>query len=62
MGRRGMGVGWVMAKLKQMLNMTQIVECRVAMMCTCTHNAPVFQGLDRCAVMVEAISGHHSQI
>ena len=38
-----MGVGCVVAKLQQRSKMTQIVEFRVTMMCTCTHKAPVFQ-------------------
>ena len=44
--------------------MTQIVEFRVAMMCiyTPTQRANIpLQGLDRCALTVEAISGPHSQ-
>ena len=33
--------GW-WQKLKQRSKMTQIVEFRVAMMCTCTHKGPIF--------------------
>ena len=44
--------------------MTQIVELRVAMTCTCTHkgaNIPL-QGLDRRALTVGAISGPHGEL
>ena len=33
-------------KLKQRRNRTQIVEFRVAMMCNCTHKAPIFHYKD----------------
>ena len=36
------GVGWVVAKAYQRRKKTQIVEFRVAMMCTCTHKGPIF--------------------
>ena len=42
MGGRGVGVGGWWQKLKQSSKMTQIVEFRVAMMCTYIHKGPVF--------------------
>ena len=39
-GAWGWGGWW--QKLKQRRNKTQIVEFSVAMMCTCTHKAPIF--------------------
>ena len=62
-GAQGRGMWW--QKLKQRSKRAQIVEFRVAMMCTCTHNRPVaipLQGPDRRALTVGAISGPHSQI
>ena len=59
----GWGEWW--QKLKQTRKKTQIVEFRVAMMCTCTHKGPIIiplQGLDRHALTVGAISGPHSQL
>ena len=42
-GERGLGWGGWWQKLKQGSKMTQIVECKVAVTCTCTHKGPVFQ-------------------
>ena len=39
-GERGWGGWW--KKLKQRSKMTQIVEFRVAMTCTCTHKGSIF--------------------
>ena len=54
-----MGVGWVVAKAKKRSKMTQVVEFRVAMICTCTYvqraDIPL-QGLDRRGPIVGAIS------
>ena len=58
-GAQGWGGWW--QKLKQISKMTQIVEFRVAMTCTCTHKGSVL-GLYRRALTVGAISGPHSQI
>ena len=41
-GRRGAGVGWVVAKATQRSKKTQIVEFRVVMTSTCTHKGPIF--------------------
>ena len=41
-GQEGHGVGWVVEKLKQRRNKTQIVEFRVAMTCICIHKVPIF--------------------
>ena len=52
--------GW-WQRLKQRSKMTQLVEFRVAMMCTCNSqraNIPL-QGLDRHGPTVGAISGPH---
>ena len=64
-GARGLGGWW--HKLKQRRKRLQMVEFRVAMMCTCTHKGPTtcsipIQGLDRHILTVEAISGPHCQI
>ena len=58
--------GWVgCGKSLNKEEMTQIVEFRVAMTCTCMHpqraNIPL-QGLDRRALTVGAISGPQSQL
>ena len=63
MGRQeGCGMEWVVAKLKQGSKITQIVEFRVTMMCTCTHKGQysTTKALDRCTLTVGAISGPHS--
>ena len=40
MGRRGMMVGWVVAKAKTKKQDDTMVEFRVAMRYTCTHRGP----------------------
>ena len=63
-GERGTGVGWVVAKAKTEKQYNTMVEFRVAMTSTCTHqraNIPL-QDLDRWVLTVGVISGPHSQI
>ena len=41
-GWEGMGVGWVVAKLKTKKQDDTLVDFRVAMISTCTHKGPMF--------------------
>ena len=41
-GRRGLGVGWVVAKAKTKKQGDTMVEFRVSMMSTCTHKGLIF--------------------
>ena len=42
MGRRGVGIGWMVEKAKTKKQDDTMVEFRVAMMATCTNKRPIF--------------------